>query len=560
MEVLFQMKKDQTAEIVTFSNKIDECLDPIVKNDNYREKYKNIDMVGCLKFMCTNLKYDMSKINLWLMGWFNLFLSIDRLDLPKYMSCFFKEVMGKLGQSPNEVNQSLQTFLENLRRKFVVSPYIKSRKFCMGILRNLTESCDPKSSKQKLIEVFKWVETILAVQPAQQSSPAKEDEEMMVSADLASGGAVLTFEDIISDILLFTLQCLSNEDEAIKSAALKVNNQLQSKILDVVKIEKNKENTTTFLRIFDTLQRMISAENYTTVYYAMKWIEHLIDNFPAELTQLSEKIIKNLDNDNLKIVEISVTLISKIVNKIDDCDLIADVLTYLENMMKSDYDQTKSLAILKTLFNNIKGDKLLSYFAKALRSNPSKEFRANMIQNLDLVINIEENMHSLRSQIKDRTSNMFDTLFEIWCVDPISCISLSLLSERYETAFRIVQLMSFANMNVGMLIRLSQIVKLIDMPHYAATRMQLLRPKKYPYLVHTLKGILMLLPQGKAFDSLKNRLECSSLVFDAKQQEDSPVESAGDPTKYITTIVAESPSLFDHMDTTKIMEQLEALS
>ena len=150
-----------------------------------------------------------------------------------------------------------------------------------------------------------------------------------------------TLEDIISDILLFTLQCLSSEDEQIKNSALKVNNLLQSKILDVVKIEKSKENSITFVKIFDTLQKMISTENYTTVFYAMKWIEHLIDNFPAELTKLSEKIIRNLSNDDLQIVEISVILIAKIVNKLDSCEMVADILTYLEKTSGKDYNQNK---------------------------------------------------------------------------------------------------------------------------------------------------------------------------------------------------------------------------
>lgn len=240
-----------------------------------------------------------------------------------------------------------------------------------------------------------------------------------------------TFEDIISDILLFTLQCLSSEDEQIKNSALKVNSLLQGKILDVVKIEKSRENSTTFAKIFDTLQKMISTENYTTVFYAMKWIEHLIDNFPAELNTLSEKIIKNLENEDLQIVEISVTLISKIVNKIDSYEMIGEILDYLQRMSIKDYNQTRALSIIKTLFGNIQGDKLLSTCAKYLTENPSKEFRILMIQNLDLVINVEETLFKLRQSLKDKESVMFDSLFPVWSCDPISSVSLCMLSERY---------------------------------------------------------------------------------------------------------------------------------
>lgn len=51
---------------------------------------KTIDIVACLKFMCTIFKLDNSKINHWLLAWFNVLLSIDKLDLIKFMPFFFK--------------------------------------------------------------------------------------------------------------------------------------------------------------------------------------------------------------------------------------------------------------------------------------------------------------------------------------------------------------------------------------------------------------------------------------------------------------------------------------
>ena len=120
--------------------------------------------------------------------------------------------------------------------------------------------------------------------------------------------------------------------------------------------------------------------------------------------------------------------------------------------------------------------------------------------------------------------------------------------------------MSFANMNVSMLVKLSQITKLLDMPHYASLRMQLLKPNKYPHLIYSLKGMLMLLPQGKAFESLKNRLECSSLVFDARQDKpegSSTMKSDANIKKYVSMVVNESPALFSSIDKEKIMDYLD---
>ena len=73
-------------------------------------------------------------------------------------------------------------------------------------------------------------------------------------------------------------------------------------------------------------------------------------------------------------------------------------------------------------------------------------------------------------------------------------------------------MMSVSNLDMDNLVHLSQLSKMIDMPHYSFVRMQLLYPERYPDLVETFRGIMMLLPQGKAFDSLRNRLECSCLL------------------------------------------------
>ena len=62
--------------------------------------------------------------------------------------------------------------------------------------------------------------------------------------------------------------------------------------------------------------------NAKTVFYAMKWIEHLLDYFPKELMQLNNQIIQNLHHKDIQIVEISVILIAKCVNKQDNYDMI----------------------------------------------------------------------------------------------------------------------------------------------------------------------------------------------------------------------------------------------
>ena len=55
-------------------------------------------------------------------------------------------------------------------------------------------------------------------------------------------------------------------------------------------------------------------------------------------------------------------------------------------------------------------------------------------------------------------------------------------------------------------------VQLIESPIFIHLRLQLLEPKNYPFLVKSLYGLLMLLPQSPAFKSLKIRLESVSTL------------------------------------------------
>ena len=55
-------------------------------------------------------------------------------------------------------------------------------------------------------------------------------------------------------------------------------------------------------------------------------------------------------------------------------------------------------------------------------------------------------------------------------------------------------------------------------------RIKLLNPKKFTYLIKTLYAILLLLPQGQAFDSLNTRLRCLEIIHNLDDSEDEKEE------------------------------------
>eukprot|EP01004_Peranema_trichophorum_P010272 NODE_9047_length_624_cov_29.235529_g8419_i0.p1 GENE.NODE_9047_length_624_cov_29.235529_g8419_i0~~NODE_9047_length_624_cov_29.235529_g8419_i0.p1 ORF type:complete len:151 (+),score=31.68 NODE_9047_length_624_cov_29.235529_g8419_i0:46-453(+) len=67
-------------------------------------------------------------------------------------------------------------------------------------------------------------------------------------------------------------------------------------------------------------------------------------------------------------------------------------------------------------------------------------------------------------------------------------------------------------MTVPFLTQVDKLVQLLESPIFAHVRLQLLEPSQNPYLVKTLFGILMLLPQSSAYELLKNRLKSVSTL------------------------------------------------
>jgi len=65
---------------------------------------------------------------------------------------------------------------------------------------------------------------------------------------------------------------------------------------------------------------------------------------------------------------------------------------------------------------------------------------------------------------------------------------------------------------VNFLVEIDKLVQLLESPIFTGLRLQLLEPENYPYLFKALYGLLMLLPQSSAYETLKNRLNAISTL------------------------------------------------
>ena len=104
--------------------------------------------------------------------------------------------------------------------------------------------------------------------------------------------------------------------------------------------------------------------------------------------------------------------------------------------------------------------------------------------------------------------SLFTTLYRSWCHNPVATIALCLLSQNYKHSSDLVQKFVNIEITAGTLKEIDKLVQLLESPIFAFLRLQLLDPSQHAALVRTLYGLLMLLPQSTAFNTLKERLGC----------------------------------------------------
>jgi vacuole morphology and inheritance protein 14 len=151
---------------------------------------------------------------------------------------------------------------------------------------------------------------------------------------------------------------------------------------------------------------------------------------------------------------------------------------------------------------------------------PDLSFVQDMIETLTFAIAASPFYQALRCKLfgstptdfaKDK-EDLFLHLYNSWCLNPISTLILCLMSQKYELAYNLVGHLT-VELDSKQLTQLGTVVQLIESPTFVDLRVQLMKETDdSKYLIKTLQGVLMILPQSKLFDKLRTHLECVDLT------------------------------------------------
>ena len=175
------------------------------------------------------------------------------------------------------------------------------------------------------------------------------------------------------------------------------------------------------------------------------------------------------------------------------------------------------IIILEHLTKNSSLASIYDSFADVLKNIKNFSFTSKMIHYLNQYLMRNPTAINFRKSLINKegqeNNELFVKLYNIWSINSISLLNFCIITEHFELAYNIILNLVKVQLDNDYYINLGSLVQLLESELYDYIRIRLLEPSNNIYLIRTLYGILMLLPQGQAFNILSNRMSNVQTLF-----------------------------------------------
>jgi len=187
--------------------------------------------------------------------------------------------------------------------------------------------------------------------------------------------------------------------------------------------------------------------------------------------------------------------------------------------------QSRGSLVIRRLCALLGSEKVYSTVSTLLVKERDLPFASTMVQALNLILLTAPELKQPRDTLKnvyhllhnhstsdhaqnERPKELFESLYRSFSHSCCAVLSLCLHAGAYSHACDILNCLGVElELTTQQLMEMDRLVQLIESPMFTGTRMKLLEPAKYPALCKCFYGILTLLPQSKAFDTLHRRVK-----------------------------------------------------
>ncbi|CAD8103694.1 unnamed protein product [Paramecium sonneborni] len=511
----------------------------------------------------SKLKTRVTYVRQFLLGWIKVLNQCHNNDLYIYFPMILEGIFMMLGESNKEVRNGADVQANEFMKQVEIKVNM-DQKVNEQIIEILLKICQMKGNQNNYAKLnsLLWIFEYLRVFQQEleeeqkgklglQHSPSnvlKQEEYMRSNTSPISKNQIQsyfggfesplrkTILNSLSQILGPILILLSHEEEEIRKAAQKTN-ELLLKVMDRVK-----NQSVEFMNIVPTIKEMLTDKKSNTAESALIWMKHLLEIYSESLFPTIEdiltKLIDKLADSESAIVQNIMDVLANISMHNQYFEIVIDKILMMLHK-NQDQQEKKGDQIFKKLCSLLNPQQV--YFtitAKLLEiySDNDVLFISNTVQALTNLLISEKELQSLRNILrnlkhekdeKQRQHNqeIFETLYRTFCYNSMSVITLCLLSEEYELAYNIIISFSEVEVNQYILLEIAQLINVLETPVFIFLRLQLLEYDSHPFLMKCLFGLMMLLPQGPAFNTLRHRLKNVSNAQIQSLQQDKKMET-----------------------------------
>lgn len=290
--------------------------------------------------------------------------------------------------------------------------------------------------------------------------------------------------------------------------------------------------------LVNVLTHQLMHVSMQTRIAVLRWFLHLFTKIPSKIfihvEEIFPRLLQTLSDPSDEVVLLDLEVLAEISSSsgtskaLSSQELSGDTTTlaagsngYFGKFMLSLLDlfqadpqllEERGSFIIRQLCVLLNAEDIYRALAEILLGRSELRFAAHMVQTLNTILLTSTELFELRNRLKDlgtqESCGLFCCLYRSWCHNPVATISLCLLTQNYEHTCSLLHLFSDLEVTVEFLTEIDKLVQLIESPIFTYLRLQLLDSPQQSYLVKSLYGLLMLLPQSEAFHTLRTRLAC----------------------------------------------------
>lgn len=543
---LTKLFNDVDADVKNGANLLDRLMKDVVTEAEHFDISKFIPLLG------ERIKIKNPFIRQLIVGWIVVLDSVPDIDMLQYLPEYLAGLFDMLSDPNKDIRQQSYSALSELLREITQTMQVNepaghtngtaggSSIDIPAMILILVHTCTESRDNFTKLIVLTWLHEFLII-----SSPK----------------VLLPF---VAEMLGVTLHCISDPEKEIRFRAEKTNELLLALV-------SGTDQPLPLLPLLAKLTSQLHNKWVQSRLASLRWLSMLLTKLNG-LTEtflqadLFPVLLKTLQDQDDLVVKLDIEVLARMClnaqSQIEEKNF-ALVLHYLLNLFKADrkFLEIRGSFIIRSLCELLDAEEIYRKLSSILAgptsngatnapasaiaaadpqpeqsvvvianspdNNDDWEFNALMVQTLNLILLTSVELTPLRNRLKNCLQStgqggkvdeaglsLFQSLYASWVHNPISTFSLCLLTQTYFLASELIIRIAQIDITVNYLMQIDKLIQLLESPIFLHLRLKLLEepsPQNHIlYLLKSLYGVLMLLPQSTAFTSLKTRLESVS--------------------------------------------------